>query len=290
MSTRNTKIFITLALFFAFFSVSWRVQAEDLVFPTVADLDVGSLIKTQDSSTVYYFAGDEHRYIFPDENTYFTWYDDFSNIEIISDEEMASIPVGGVVTYYPQFGNDGLSTRLLKLAYDNTVYVPIGYGMLIPIDDEEAAASLFGENWSDYVDILPDVFAVNYQFLTTSIDESDSFIEPYDYSLDEDLQTGSVVGVMMYSDPLRFAVSDESVDCGEDYCAYNIAEVKQGGSLKFVNYAEDGLTIRDENNLWTTGSMDLQDIRIVDIDLEPGTYYFYADEDDSMVGVLQVVE
>ena len=92
---------------------------------------------------------------------------------------------------------------------------------------------------------------------------------------------------MIYEDPLRFAVSDESV-CDDDYCAYNELTVEQGDTIKFVNYAEEEVRVREENNEWTTGPMGTEDVVVLTVDSEPGEYYFYGNSDDDIVGILTV--
>jgi len=271
---------------FAFFGLTLEAQAA-LSFPSVANLNPGDLIKSSNSSTVYYFGTDEQRYGFPNEKTYFTWYDDFDDVQTIAVSEMNLIPLAGMVTYNAQFGST-ISTSLLKSQWSSTVYVPIGNGMLAALKSESTAKSLFGSDWKSYVDDLPDAFVPLYTILGGNLTSSNTFEKEYHYTISDDKEIGDVTGVMMYVSPLRFAASDESVDCGKNYCAYNVVTVNQGDTIKFVNYAENGLTVREANNRWTTGEMDAEDIVVLTIADRPGTYYFYADEDDDMIGKLIV--
>lgn len=267
-----------------------------LQFPTVADLNTGTLIKSASSSTVYYFGRDEQRYGFPNEATFYTWYDNFNGVKTISTSQMNDIPLGGMVTYRPQFGNDGASTRLLKLSGKSTVYVPIGYGMLVAIKNEDQANRLFGSRWMDLIDILPDAFVSHYTILGGNLADNASFISDNGYTLADDLELSAAVGIMMYEDPLRFTGYDETITlkssgdyCTGSYCGYNVVTVEQGGTVKFVNYTTDTLTIREkDDNLFSTGEMQPEDIVVLTIDLEPGEYNFRADEAKGMVGVLVV--
>ena len=259
-----------------------------LTFPTVADLEAGDLFKTDDSSTVYYFGADELRYGFPNENTYFTWYDDFDDVVTITSTEMNLIPFSGMVTYFPHF--DGMTdTRLLQITGQEEIYVSLGLTMLIEVEDEDDAAVLFGDDWADRVDVLPDVFVSHYIITGGNIDDDSEFDEVPDdgYSISDDMELVAPVGVMIYEDPLRFAVSDESV-CDDDYCAYNELTVEQGDTIKFVNYAEEEVRVREENNEWTTGPMGTEDVVVLTVDSEPGEYYFYGNSDDDIVGILTV--
>ena len=108
---------------------------DGLIFPSVADLQEGDLFKTADVSTVYYFGADEKRYGFPNESTYFTWYDDFDSVVTISTDEMNLIPFAGMVTYFPHWDAQE-DTRLLEITGRDQVYVSLGLGMLIAVESD----------------------------------------------------------------------------------------------------------------------------------------------------------
>jgi len=289
------KTFGTVALTFvlavlALFAFLVHTASAALVFPTVADLEPHALFTTDESSTVYYFGNDEKRYTFPNLGTYMSWYSDFDDVVTISAEDMADISWGGVVTYKPQLGNETFS-RLVKLQSVPVVYMVDQGAVLTPIEDEAAAKQVFGEDWADLVDDLPDAFFTSYtvseEMITTDTVLSEAGFS-YFISNDLGVEGDQPAGVFLYSEPNRFTATDESEECEEDYCAYNEVTVKQGLSVKFVNYTEETLTVREENNLWSTGEMAPEDIVILTIDDEEGTYTFVADEDEDMMGVLIV--
>lgn len=115
----------------------------------------GQLIRAS-FPTVYYYGQDGKRYVFPNENTYFTWFSDFSSVNTITDGELAAIPLGGNVTYKP-------GTRLVKIQSDPHVYwVDLG-GHLRLVADENMARADFGTDWSKKIDDIPDSFFVNYK-------------------------------------------------------------------------------------------------------------------------------
>lgn len=259
-----------------------------LDFPSVADLEEGDLFKTADSSTVYYFGQDERRYGFPNENTYFTWFEDFNDIATVTNEEMNLIPFGGMVTYFPHF-NGLQETRLLQIAGHEHLYVSIGDGVLVGIKDETAAVQHFGSHWSDRVDALPDAFVPHYTVTGTVIDKHSQFDQFIDsYTISDDKGLAASTGIMIYTDPLRFAATEEGSDCGEDYCAYNEATITSGDTIKFVNYSDETVSVREENNRWTTGPMSAGDIVVLKIDVDPGTYSFYGNGDLDFIGELTV--
>lgn len=114
-----------------------------------------SLIKVATSSTVYYCGQDGGRYVFQNERMYFSWYDDYEDIQTISAEQMASIPLKGVVTYKP-------GSFLVKLQTNPKVYHVTENGTLRWVTTPTVAASLFGVNWASHVHDLSDSFFPAY--------------------------------------------------------------------------------------------------------------------------------
>lgn len=104
---------------------------------------------------VYYCGQDGKRYVFPNEKTYFTWYADFSTVTTISDAALASVMIGGNVTYRP-------GVRMIKINTDPKVYAVAKGGTLRWVSSEAIAASLYGSNWNAKIDDLSDAFFVNY--------------------------------------------------------------------------------------------------------------------------------
>ncbi|MBT3230718.1 hypothetical protein HN358_02970 [Candidatus Uhrbacteria bacterium] len=289
------KIILSLAIVAVSAMIAMPASAA-LEFPTVADIEPGTLIKSAASSTVYYFGNDELRYGFPNEATFFTWYDDFNSVQTIAVSEMDMIAFSGMVTYRPQLGNEGATTRLLKLSTGSEVYVPVGSNMLAAVKNVDNANAMFGEDWTGLVDMLPNEFIPHYTVLSGVLADDVIFIDLNDYTISDSIDLFSATGVMMYEDPLRFAAIDEDDDleddgdnCTESYCGYNVLTVSQGGTIKFVNYTSETLTVREsDDNLFTTGKIEPEEIIVLTIDLEPGEYNFRADEDWDMMGVLIV--
>ena len=63
------------------------------------------------TAAVYYASASGDRYAFPNEKTYRTWYADFSQVQTISDQELARMPLRANVTYRP-------GVRLVKITTD----------------------------------------------------------------------------------------------------------------------------------------------------------------------------
>lgn len=110
---------------------------------------------TQPDSTVYYCGSDGKRYVFPNPLTYLTWYPNFATITITDPSVLATIPIGGNVTYRP-------GSRMLKLVSDLKVYAVAKNGVLRWVEDESVAEKLYGPLWNTMIDDLPDVFFQDY--------------------------------------------------------------------------------------------------------------------------------
>jgi predicted small lipoprotein YifL len=106
-------------------------------------------------AAVYYIATNGRRYVFPNEDTYYSWYPDFSGVCVIPDAELATIWIGGNVTIRP-------GTFLVKITTDPKVYAISPQGELHWIESETVALRLYGPAWAHQIQDVPDSFFVNY--------------------------------------------------------------------------------------------------------------------------------
>ncbi len=160
----------------------------------VADLDLkqmpvikiktaepGNLIKVANSSAVYYYGADSRRYVFPNEKVFYSWFDNFDNVVTISDDEMAQLPIGGLVTYRP-------GVKLVTFTTTKDVYVVTQGGILRKLKDEAMARNLYGEHWNKLVDDINDAFFASYKF-------GDDLTEVSNYIKDEVMALDPTIGV-----------------------------------------------------------------------------------------------
>jgi len=116
----------------------------------------GSLIRIPSLSSVYYCGADGKRYVFPNAQTYATWYQDFSTVQTIKPEEMSKIMLGGNVTYRP-------GIKLVKIQTDSRVYAIDLNGTLRLMITPAIATKYYGATWAKNVEDIPDVFFMNYK-------------------------------------------------------------------------------------------------------------------------------
>ncbi len=112
---------------------------------------------TQADSAVYYIGTEGMRHAFPNAKVYFTWYASFDGIQTVSQEQLASIPLGQNVTYKP-------GMKLVKFLTDPKVYAVAPGAVLHWVATEELARSLYGADWMKQVDDISDAFYENYAF------------------------------------------------------------------------------------------------------------------------------
>lgn len=145
-----------------------KIVASSVVATTVLSLVVavapvkaavataGDLIKMSGNSSVYYLGADSKRYVFPNETTYKSWYQDFSLVKVIPQSELESYGIGGNVTIRP-------GTKLVKITTNPKVYAVEPGGSLKAIADEATAKTLYGADWAKRVVDVPDAFFINYK-------------------------------------------------------------------------------------------------------------------------------
>ncbi len=119
--------------------------------PVAGDLVKGSL------SAVYYVTADGKRLAFPNETAYFSWYADFNGVKTITDDELAALPLAGLVTIRP-------GTKIVKFATGAKTYAVAHNGLLRALANEDIAKMIFGADWSKKVAVVPDAFLASYKF------------------------------------------------------------------------------------------------------------------------------
>jgi hypothetical protein len=115
----------------------------------------GSLIKGESFRAVYYCGKDGRRYVFPNEKTFYTWYDDFSSLVVLTDAQLAAIPLGGNATYKP-------GVMMVKIMSDPKTYAISRGGLLRWVQTEAVARALYGDTWNQMIHDVSDAFFTNY--------------------------------------------------------------------------------------------------------------------------------
>lgn len=134
-------------------SINTELRIADATSQALCESD--TLIKSDSAPSVYYCGADGGRYVFQNESVYFTWYPDFDDVETITTEKMASIPLKGMVTYKP-------GSYMVKVVSSNKVYAVSEGKTLRWVPTETMARRLYGDNWSKQVRDLSSGFFSKY--------------------------------------------------------------------------------------------------------------------------------
>lgn len=234
---------------------------------SIADLSAGDLIRGETFSAVYYMGEDGMRYVFPNQKTYDTWYDDFDSVRFISDSDLATIQIGGNVTYRP-------GVLMVKIISDPTVYTVSEGGVLRAIDSESTATDLYGSAWNTMIHDIPDGFFSNYTLgeeLTSSSDYDAAAATAGTTSIDDDkaLQAPAEISIT----DSGFSPIDVTINAGQ--------------GVRFTNDGNDKHNATGDDLSWGTGTMHSGDVWIVTFE-EEGTFTFYDGYDSSNTGAIFV--
>jgi hypothetical protein len=115
----------------------------------------GRLVKTANDPSTYYIDGNSTRHLFPTENTYYSWYDDFSEVEIISWDEIVKSVLGENIKVRSGKG-------VISFETDNRFYAVEPGGILREFDDYQIIEDIYGEDWSNRVITIVDGFYNDY--------------------------------------------------------------------------------------------------------------------------------
>lgn len=113
-----------------------------------------SLLTSPEHSSVYQIVNGK-RSPFVNSDVYFTWHDDFSNVQEISVAELESIELGNPMPVRP-------NTKLIKFPLNPRVYAVTDDNFIQHIPNEQTALSLFGPDWNSNIIELPEIYYLFY--------------------------------------------------------------------------------------------------------------------------------
>ncbi len=125
------------------------------LYKDITEIERADLIKSISNTAVYYYGIDGKRHPFAHHNVFFTWFDNFEDVKTVSDDLLASIPMGTAMTTRP-------GTKLIKLRTDPKVYA-VGTGSTLHwLADAKIAEDLYGKNWEDRIVDISDLMYGTY--------------------------------------------------------------------------------------------------------------------------------
>lgn len=258
-------LFTAVGLVFAFSSVIPSAGAQTLV--ALEDIQAGDLIRGESFSAVYYYGLDGFRYVFPNDKTYFTWYSDFDDVKWVSDGDLSDIQIGGNVTYKP-------GVKMIKIISSRTVYVVGAGGEIRAIPSEPVAVELYGSNWNQKIDDVPDGFFSNYTMgsaleLASQFSASAETADADSIDLDKGLQAYLTVSI---------------VNGGYEPSSLTLAA---GRAVRFVNNGDTKHTASADDKSWGTGTLNPGDA-FSRYFKSAGDFDFHCAYHSNMTGTLNV--
>lgn len=116
----------------------------------ISAVSFGDYFRANSYDTVYYLTEDGYRRPFMDAQTFFTYEDDFSNVQTVTDATLPFYDLGSPMLPNP-------SVVLVNIVSDTDVYAiendpdDDNCALLRLIPDEETAVAVYGSDWADYV-------------------------------------------------------------------------------------------------------------------------------------------
>lgn len=229
------KLFTSLFLFAIIFGA---VPARPVHAATVSlsEIQPGDLFRGPTFPAVYYYGNDGFRYVFPNDKTYFTWYADFSNIKWVSDSDLGKIQIGGNVTYKP-------GVKMVKINTDPKTYAVAHNGSLRWVNSESAAVALYGQDWSDKIDDVPDGFFTNYEVSDDDIENDTDFDISAEMAMATDINVDKELTPFIEIDITDNAYSDVDI------------VINPGDVVRWVNNGADRHTATADDLEWGSGTI-----------------------------------
>ncbi|MFA5946395.1 MAG: hypothetical protein WC813_00015 [Patescibacteria group bacterium] len=150
---------------------------ETIPYCTFADCGrAGDILKSPDSSSVYFIGLDGKRHTFPNGATLTSWSYSFDQIfgliaDQLTNEQLAVYPIGRNMTVRP-------GTYMVKIVHDPKVYAVEPGGVLRWVVSETVATELYGDDWNKQIIDIDETFWKNY---TVGTPITDSFEPPVGY-------------------------------------------------------------------------------------------------------------
>ncbi len=260
---RFTVILLLCCLFGSMYPAATRAASST----PLANLQSGDLVRGQTFAAVYYLGRDGFRYVFPNDKTYFTWYVNFDTVKWVSDADLATLQIGGNVTYRP-------GVRMAKINSDPKVYAVDKSGELRWVTSEAIAIALYGSAWNTKIDDVPDAFFGNYQ-MGGDIERAEDFApadasgDATDINHDKELRAATVLNI-----------SDDGYDNAS-------VTIKAGTPVRWFNTGLQKHTATAADLSWGTGTI-LPDGNFARYFREPGTYEFFDSYHPTLTATLVV--
>ncbi len=230
----------------------------------------GDLIRGTSFSAVYYMGEDGFRYVFPNDKTYGTWYSNFDSVKMLSDADLATVQMGGNVTYKP-------GVRMIKINSDPKTYAVDTNGSLRWVTTEDVAVGMFGSSWNTMIDDVPDAYFGNYTIgssLDTTADAQEfqmGFLSHDTRTISTDKSLSGYTSVSISN--MMFSSSSITIGVGK--------------TVKFTNYDSADHAATADDDSWGSGTMHTNQSYVQRFKTA-GTYTYHCYYHPEMTGTIIV--
>jgi len=234
---------------------------------SLSALQSGDLVRGESRNAVYYYGSDGFRYVFGNDKVYFTWYDNFDSVKWVSDADLATVQIGGNVTYRS-------GTRMIKINSDPKTYAVGLGGTLRWVTSEAAAIGLYGANWNQHIDDVPDSFFSNYT-ASTDITSASQFVPATvtasvpTINVDKSLVAPSYISITLSS------YSPEAVT------------INAGDTVKWTNTDSQKHAVTADDLTWGSGTMEAGKMFVRRFE-EVGIYTYFDSYNSQLTGTVIV--
>lgn len=137
-------------------------------------------LKKSDKDDIYYYAANGKRYIFPDLQTYDTWFGTIAVSDIMKYDllKLYETPLGGNVTCRPG--------TLIQTPTDTNIYIVVKNGHIRAFSDQTLLDLIYNYNWKKIVLTIPNFYFTNYQVDKPINDLSEFPDIPRSLTIDQD--------------------------------------------------------------------------------------------------------
>jgi len=132
----------------------------------IDEVEKGKIIELSDNGSLYYLAKDGKRYIFPNKDSYNSWFVGISPSTSYTLEEIQKYPLGGNVGIKP--GN------LIQTPTDYNLYLVLK-GEKLSIIDKNLIEKIYGKKYKNFIITVPNYYFTNYKRTTKVIKEITDF-------------------------------------------------------------------------------------------------------------------
>ncbi|MDA1038466.1 MAG: cupredoxin domain-containing protein [bacterium] len=233
-----STILITFAIAIATVLIGFTpapAKAASQSITSLAALQPGALIRGVSRSAVYYYGNDGFRYVFTNSKTFDTWYDNFDSVVWLTDADLATIQIGGNVTYRP-------GTRMIKIDSDPKTYAVGKGGSLHWVSSEAVAISLFGNTWNTMIDDVPDGFFSNYT-ASTEITSASQYVPATEKSAVPNINVD------------KGLVLPVTVSVGNSGYTPEAITIQRGQTVRWTNAGTGNHAVTSDDLTWGSGTM-----------------------------------